>query len=275
MTTGLITKKVLLLLLFITSCKDKPLEELKNYYDNGSLKSVEYVNEKGNKEAENKYYTEDGILSYITTFKNGNPIKTLHFYDNGKIRYSSELKSKDTIEAISYFKSGKIKNKGNLINDIKVGWWTEYFSDGNVHKEYEYLINDGKEYQNQIKVYDKNGKIIENQSSFFTVNLSDTLNLGKNEGNLIYCSITNKNSERHLYVIIDNEYEGGVIKKDTFFIKENGKNRFGVYAYKLGILKVKGMILERELHEKKDERYSELEFIDHHKYFQKKIYVKK
>lgn len=274
-TTGLIIKITLLTLLFFTSCKDKSLEELKNYYDNGSLKSIEYLNENGNKEAENKYYTKDGVLSYITTFKNGKPIKTLHFYDNGKIQYSSELKLNDTIEAVSYFKNAKIKNKGNLTNNIKVGWWTEYFPDGNINAEYEYLKIDGREYLNQMKVYDKSGKIIDNKSFYFTTKFSDTLRIGKNEGNLNYYSIPNRNSERHLYVIIDNEYEGGIIKKDTFFIKNNEKNRFGVYAYKSGILKIKGMILDRELHERKDSKNSlGLEFKDHYKYFERDVYVK-
>jgi len=274
-TIGLIIKSTLVLLLFFTSCKDTTLEESKTYYENGNLKSVEYLNERGNKEGENKYYTEEGILSYITTFKNGNPLKTLHFYEDGKLRYSSELKQKDTIKAINYFKDGKVKTMGNLINDIKVGWWSEYLPDGKLDTEYEYLSIDGKEYLNQIKVYNGNGKIRENESSFFVLNIPDTIQMGKNAGNLNYYSTPTKDSERHLYVIIDNEYEGGIIKKDTFFIEKNQKNRFGIYAYKLGFLKVKGTILDRELYEiKRDKNSFGLEFKDCYKYFEKEVYVK-
>ena len=275
LTTGLLIKMVVLLFLFFTSCEDNLLKEVKTYHQNGTLKSIEYLNKKGKKETESKYYTEHGILSYTITFKNGKPIKTLHFYDDGKLRYSSEVRQNDTIKAISYFKNGKIKTVGNLIDTIKVGWWKEYRYDGILAAAYEYLNNNGKQYLNQLKVYTKNGTLKENESSFFTLNLSDTLQIGKNAGSIKYYSTPNKNSERHLYVVIDNEYEDGIIKKDTFFIESNEKNRFGIYAYKPGILKVKGTILDRELYEKKAGKNSyELEFKDGYKYFEKEVYVK-
>ncbi|AWG26259.1 hypothetical protein [Flavobacterium kingsejongi] len=274
-TTGLTIKIVIMLILFFTSCKESSLEELKTYYQNGNIKSIEYLNKKGKKETASRYYTEDGILSHITTFKNGTPIKVLHFYSDGKLHYSSELMQNDTIKALSYFKNGKIKTVGNLIDTIKIGWWKEYRYDGTIGAAYEYLNNNGKQYLNQLKVYTKNGTLNENESSFFTLSLPDTLQIGKNAGSIKYYSIPNKNSERYLYIIIDNEYEGGIIKKDTFFITNNENNRFGIYAYKPGLLKVKGTILDRELYEKKVGKDSyELEFKDGYKYFEKEVYVK-
>lgn len=142
--------------------------------------------------------------------------------------------------------------------------------------EYEFFIFDNKEHLNQFKVYDKNSKIKQEESSFFTLDLSDTIQIGENAGRLNYNSIPGKDSEKHLYVIIDNEYEGGIKKNDTFYI-ENDKNRFGVYAYKPGFLNVKGTILYRELYvlELDKERDSfGLEFKDHYKYFEKEVYVR-
>jgi antitoxin component YwqK of YwqJK toxin-antitoxin module len=273
--TGGMIKLVLLLMLLLASCKNDVLEEQKKYHKNGHLKSVEYFNEKGKQEGENKYYLENGLLNYSNTFNNGNLIKTQYFYDNGKLHYSSEKKDNDTINSISYFKNGNIKSKGSLINDKKVGWWKTYYPGGNLKEEYEFLIINNKEYANQIKIYDSKGKIKDSESSFFEIKLSDTLQIVKNAGSLKYYSVSSKNSERHLYVIIDNEYEGGEVRKDTFFIGSNENNRFGIYAYKSGLLKVKGMILDRELYERERGKNSfELEFKDHHKYFEKQVYVK-
>ena len=267
---------IIIVLLFLTSCKNDKLKEVKEYYDNGNLKSVEYFNKEGEQEGESKYYKENGKLDYSTFYNNGKFVKAIIYYDNGDMHYYSEVGKNDTIKKISYHKNGKIEMIGNIVEEKRVGWWKKHNSEGNLIEEYEFFIVDNEEYLNQFKVYDKNGKIKEEESSFFTINLFDTIQIGKNVGRLNYYSIPTKDSERRLYVIIDNEYEGGVIKKDTFYI-ENGENRFGVYAYKSGKLTIKGTILDRELYVRELDKERDsfgLEFNDLYKYFKKEVYVK-
>lgn len=266
---------IILLMFFLLSCQNNVLEERKKYHKNGHLKSVEYFNEKGEQEGENKYYSENGLLNYSRIYNNGNLIRTQYYYDNGKLHYSYENKNKDTISSIRYFKNGNIKSKGNLINNKKVGWWKTFYPNGSLNGEYEFLVISDDEYVNQIKIYDNDGKIKEAESSFFEIKLPDTIEVGRNVGSLKYYSVCDNNSERHLYVIIDNKYEGGEIRKDTFFIESNEKNRFGIYAYKSGYLKVKGMILDREFEKREIDKDSfGLWFNDHHKYFELQVYVK-
>jgi len=276
MKTGLMIKlNIFVLLLLLVSCKNDKLKEVTEYFDNGNLKSIEYFNTNGEQEGESKYYKENGTLDYSTFYNNGEIVKSIIYYDDGKIHYHSETGKNDTIRKVSYHRNGKIEMIGNVVEGKRVGWWKKHNSEENLIGEYEFLIVDNKEHLNQFKVYDKNGKIKEEESSFFTLTLSDTVKIGKNTGRLNYYSISNKDSERHLYVIIDNEYEGGIIKKDTFYI-ENGKNRFGVYAYKSGSLNVKGTILDRELYVRelnKEKDSFGLEFKNHYKYFEKEVYV--
>lgn len=276
MKTGLTIKlNILMLLLLLISCKNDKLREVKRYYDNGNVKSIEYFNSNGKQEGENKYYKEIGGLDYSVFYIDGKVKKTIAYYDNGDVHYYTEVGKNDTIKKISYNENGKIEIVGNVVDGKRVSWWKKYNSDGSLMEEYEFFVIDNKEYLNQFKIYDKKGIIKKEESSFFTINLPDTIQKGKNEGRLNYYSISNKGSERHLYVIIDNEYEGEIVKKDTFYISKD-KNRFGVYAYKSGKLNVKGTILDRELYVRELNREKDsfgLEFKDYYKYFEKEVYV--
>jgi antitoxin component YwqK of YwqJK toxin-antitoxin module len=274
-TGGIMIKSLLLSTIFLISCNNDKFKEQKKFYENGRLKSIEKFNKEGKLEGVNSYYLENGILNYTNIYYKGNLVKTQFYYDNGKLKYSSEKKEKDTIYSENHYKNGNIKSKGNLIDNKKIGLWYMYYPNGNLNKEYEYIVIDNQEYVNQIKVYNMKGEIEESESSFFEIILPKNIQIGKNAINLKYYSPKSENSERHLYVIVDNEYEKGVVKKDTFFIKDNEKNRFGIYVYKPGKLKVMGVILDRELYEREvDKNYSELEFKDHKKYFEIDLFVK-
>jgi|SRR5690554_1990689 len=224
-----------------------------------------------------EYYSGGALKTRIYVDKNGIPNGSYNeFYSSGELKVKANYLNgviKDTV--FSYYKSGKIKERGLMsTNKLKTGWWFYYDSLGYLKNKNEYIIIDNSLYKNQTIYYDKNGRVKESESSFFTINLSDTIHIGKNAGELHYNSNFSGFYEKLLYVIIENEYENNEIKKDTFINTDN-YTRFGIYAHKTGIKKVKGTILERGLFLTKTSKDSSmLEFKDHYKYFEKEVYVK-
>jgi len=127
---------------------------------------------------------------------------------------------------------------------------------------------------NQNIYYRKNGVINCEISSFFSINLSDTIKLGRNKGKLRYNSNFNPINRKILGVVIDNEYYDGLIKKDSF---GNGTDNpwFGVFANKIGLKTVKGHTVETLLFDNnKNGDSAVLKIAKHKKYFEKEVYVK-
>jgi hypothetical protein len=176
-------------------------------------------------------------------------------------------KESDTISV--YYQNGSIKEKGVIKNDLKIGWWSYYDSQGVLKQKEEYKIIYKEPFTNQTIYYDSLGKIDYSKSWFFKVKLPDTIKLGKNRGEIRYYS-TKKADDKYLSVIVDNEYSEGVIKRDTF-LKEPNYTWFGVFAHKVGKKKVKIRIVE-ELLVSIDS--ANLRHTFHSKYFEKKVYVK-
>jgi len=129
-------------------------------------------------------------------------------------------------------------------------------------------------YKNQTIHFNKNGTIKYDASSFFTIDLPDTLLLGKNAGKLTYNSNFKKASDQILSVIIENEYSDNNIKKDTFGNWTNNI-RFGVFAHKTGKKIIRGQTLEKLFYKEilPDSSFK-LTINNHKKYFEKEVYVK-
>lgn len=245
-------KNIILLILIQILCYSCTKNNFKlEYYPDGNLKSKMEVNHAEIPNGKFEKYYPNGNLKRHTIYKEGVVADTIYHY----------------------YKNGKIKEKGVVIADHKFDWWFYYDSSGILSKKTEYLIIDGKSYANQNIHYDKEGKINYSLSSFFTLHLEDTLSIGKNIGRMDYFSNSKNFDLQFIYIIIENEYSNGVIKKDTF-TDDIDKLWFGVNAYKKGVLKIKGTIQEELAKEKlisKDS--SELIISKHNKYFEKDVYV--
>lgn len=181
------------------------------------------------------------------------------------------VKSKDSVYI--YYKNGNLNSKGKLTdNKQKTGWWIYYDTKGNLDKKIEFKYIDSILYQNQIISYTDN-KVNEQLSSFFEIEIKDTLVVGKNIGKIVSYTSDFYGSDHLISVIVDNEYSDGRVKKDTF--SDGTLNpKFGIYSSNIGMQKISLVILEEVLNEVEvSEDSSFLNILKHKKYFDKTVYV--
>src|SRR5690606_32517224 len=109
-------------------------------------------------------------------------------------------------------------------------------------------------------------------SEKFKFHLNDTLYLGANTGTISDYQTEQEDLKYLLSIIIENEYEDGVVDKDTF---SNGTLSpwFGVYATKTGKMVVNGVILEEALNDRNTDKDSILRIEKKYMYFSKEVYV--
>ena len=244
-------KKILVLFVFINlSCsKDRFYKE---YYSNGNLALKIALDDNGVKNGPFEEYYESGEL------------RATGQYFNGQVEDS----------VFGYYQNGKIREKGFFKNGHRQNWQEIYNGKNKLLRREEYYELRDSVYLNQVIIYKANGKIDYTKSSFFKLNIPDTIKLGKNKLTLNYYDNTTKNDYNFLNVIIENQYSEREIKNDTF--TDGTRNPFfGVYAYKEGKLLIKGKIEKKILKERligKDS--AELEITDLYKYFEKEVYVK-
>ena len=170
--------------------------------------------------------------------------------------------------------NGSIKSKGQLDNKSKKNWWYYYDASGHLRSKIEYKIINDICYENQGIYYRNNNSIDSDLSSFFTIEIADTLNLGKNLGQIKRYNTNFKGDDNLLSVIVKNRYSVNEVKNDTF---SDGTltPSFGIFALKKGKQKVNIILLEEVLIEvriKKDS--SVIRILKHKKYFEKEVYVK-
>lgn len=197
------------------------------------------------------------------------------FYANGNLKFLSYFingKSADTL--VYYYKNGKIKEKGLEENGFQKGWWLYYRKDGSLKEKSEWLILRDSSYKNQSYYFDEYGKLKNEPSTYFELDIPDTLRIGKNLARVKNYVTNNYGNEGNLItVIIENQFSESEIKKETF---SDGtlKPFFGIYAYKSGKLKINGKIKEQILNkEKEDDSMYNFKIANHFKYFEKEIYV--
>lgn len=241
----------LLITLLFFNCKEEKKDIFQEY--NGEVIKVEVI---------------DSIDSLYTGW-GGEP------YKNGKLKslaYQKDGKVVDTL--FFYYKNGGVKEKGLIKDDMRNGWWFFYDKKGRLKDKSEYVILRDSMYKNQSFYYDKNGDLELEPSTFFEIEISDTLRIGKNAARVKnYVTNFNNREANLLLVIIDNEYSEKEIRKDTF---GDGtlKPFFGVSILKTGKQKIKGKIQEKILTKTKDstDLYT-LTIAEHYKYFEKEVYV--
>ncbi|TYB75867.1 toxin-antitoxin system YwqK family antitoxin [Bizionia myxarmorum] len=246
-------KKLGLILVIITlySCDNK--KYVTEYYPNGKLKLKVEIDKDSLQ-----------IGSYEDFYASGE-LKSKTTYSNGKIS--------DTF--YRFHKNGKVKEKGLEKNNFLNGWWFYYDADGKLKEKSQFLTIKDSLYKNQSYYFNKNGNIKLEPSTFFEIEISDTLRIGKNAARIKnYVTNFNNREANLLSVIIDNENSDNEIKRDTF---GNGtlKPFFGVTIYKSGKQKIKGKILEKILTKTKEsEDLYNLIIEDHYKYFEIDVFVR-
>lgn len=243
-------KKIIILAFLVLSCKRNNSSEF--FYPKGELKIKTSLNDKGQLHGSYEEFYKTGQLKLKTSYENG----MLH----------------DTV--FHYHKNGKIKEKGVNKNGDKIGWWTSYDTLGLIIRRREYLVVGDSLYKNQDIHYNKNGTVKNENSTYFEIEIQDTINHGKNLGKLNLYKSNFSGDEHLISVVIENQYSEQLKKKDTF-----GDNSmtplFGIYGFKEGDQTVKGTIIETILNSTsigKDS--SSLRIRKHKKYFEKEVYVK-
>lgn len=246
-------KKILLLIsiiLITDSCNNEKF--FTEYYPNGNLKLKVQINKDSIQIGTYETYYETGELSSKTNYYNGTIADTL----------------------FKYHKNGVIKEKGLVKNNIKDGWWLYYDSDGRLNKKSDFVTVRDSMYKNQSYYYDKNGNVNLEPSTYFELEIPDTLKIGKNAARIKnYVTNYNNRNSNLLSVIIENEYSETETRKDTF---GDGtlKPFFGISIYRKGNQKIKGKILEKILTVKEEnDSISTLTIMEHYKYFEKDVYV--
>lgn len=197
------------------------------------------------------------------------------YYPNGNLKSMAYFKNGEVADTLFYYhENGLVKEKGLVKNKFPFGWWSYYDNNGKLTEKSEWLILRDSSYKNQSFYFDKKGEIKTEPSTYFELDIPDTLRVGKNLARIKKYVTNNYGNERNLIsVIMDNQYSESKIQKDTF---SDGtlKPFFGIYAYKTGKFKIQGKIKEQILNLKKeDDSLNNFTLSEHYKYFEKDVYV--
>jgi hypothetical protein len=240
------------LITLLFSCKEGRKDLYREY--NGQMVKVKFDDSKTDSTFTGyggEYYPS-GNLKSLSYFKSGEPVDTLFYY----------------------YEDGTIKEKGLVKDNFSFGWWSYYDNSGNLTKKSEWLILKDSLYKNQSLYFDKKGEIKIEPSTYFELDIPDTLRIGKNLARIKnYTTNFNNRDSNLITVIIDNQYSEFEFKKDTF---SDGtiKPFFGIYGYKIGEQVIKGKIEEKILTTTEiNKDSSTLTIENHYKYFEKKVYV--
>ena len=122
------TKSILILLslFLISNCGENLIEEVKERYDDGNIKVVEYYK----KDGDNKI-----LVKQREYYKTGE-VEEENYFVNGKLEGSHT----------EYYKSGQIEEEGTFKNGKLEGKYIHYDINGSIKKE---------------EIYYKNGELVE------------------------------------------------------------------------------------------------------------------
>ena len=101
-------------------------------YKNRQIKSIENF-KNGKLNGEFKEFFEDGNLSQIATFKNGDMKNIKVFYENGKLKFEQNLKDRKG-KYRGYYPNGMLEIEGEVFQGDEIGLWKYYNEEGNLLK---------------------------------------------------------------------------------------------------------------------------------------------
>ena len=200
--------KILFLSLFMFSCGENLVEEVRERYDDGKLKLVEYYKKVGD---------------------NQQLVKRINYYENGNI--SQETNHKDGYldgRYVIYYENGNIEREGMLKGGEEYGEWKYYYENGNIQREG--MFKGGEEYGEWI-YYDDEGKIVEhgvweNDKEYVTgyYDSGEIKFKGKRDG--FHRQVGLWSWYRENGIIKNQGYWTFCTTNDTMFIKIGSWNRF-------------------------------------------------
>jgi len=162
----------LLILFSLTSCKEKKCE----FYSNGKTKSEYSLNSSRKIDGNYKEYYPNGKL------------KIKHIYENGVLKDSSVyFDTRGKLIEIHYHKVGfdyckvydnydlkLISHEGYLKNGKKINKW-KFYRGYKVSKIFEYIDSCGNQYTNQGWCFNKNGKLIDSGSNYYSFKIKNSI----------------------------------------------------------------------------------------------------
>lgn len=268
----MINKRLLVTLLYcilIMSCNKQD----KSYYPEGEIHFVNKYNADGTLSNTIEYYQEGKIKSEIIYGPNNKDKK--YFYDHkGRIK-ASQIWS-DSLNSIQteYYENKKVKSKGSLYNGRKNGWWYFYATNGSLKRKSEILTIDDEETLNQETIYNSSNEIDFEKSKTFTLDLKDTLKIGRSIGRIIYEPELSQTSQFCIYIgenILPDYSNLKTVKLDTFYSKNKKNIWFGLEFREKGNKEIRG-VLEEFTYES-NTSFTELVIKKRYTYFHKHIYV--
>lgn len=197
-----------------------------------------------------------------------------NYYPDGTVKEKRFYRNNKVDSIIIFYKNGLVKESGDLVDNQKKGWWSYFDNKGVLNKKIDYYHSGDSIFQNQ-SLYYKNGSIDEVQSSYFNIDIKDTLHTGKNSGFINYNS-NFKEQNKNVQVLIYNQEVENKIKIDTFMNDINNINniKFGVFFNSSGNNIVHGEIIEQLLIIKEiNQDSSKLIVKEHRKFFDKEVFV--
>jgi len=128
---------------------------VKNYYENGKLKSYYTINDLRQKHGVAKSFNQKGVLTKSFEYVNGEKVKAMTHYENGnpllEINYKNEIK--DGLLK-RYYESGQVESEIEYKENFPGMGLKEYTKSGQLKKNYPNLIVKGHDR------LDVNGKYI-------------------------------------------------------------------------------------------------------------------
>ncbi|WP_139856798.1 toxin-antitoxin system YwqK family antitoxin [Aequorivita sinensis] len=234
----------------LINCQKKTTE--KYYRDTGELLSEIEYNKEGQKDGELREYYKTGELKTIEYYKNDQLIDTTIGFDkNGKIIVKRYEKDGSSIFE-RYYENGQLLSKGKIRDTITEGWWHYYYDDGNLYRKIEYVnaSNDSSinkmQYPNQIVSFDKKGNIIKDSSNYYTIDLKDTIPLGKlTLGYIDLEPQISKEYDFHMVYFWSEDTNANKTKIDSTYGKNNKPAKFWLIPKNKGKHKLNGYIIEK------------------------------
>src|SRR5450631_2765601 len=138
--------KYILALLLLSGCKTKIVSlnggsEIREYYPNGELKSIEVISN-GFDSTFTSYYK--GKKTSVVSFHKGGVTGTSSlFYSNGQKNFDQPYDSLGRRDGRFYlwYENGKEKQVGKYEQDNMVGEWRDFYPDGQLQEIENYVIN--------------------------------------------------------------------------------------------------------------------------------------
>lgn len=164
---------------------DRPVGEMKRYYEDQTIKSVLSYSDNGRKAVAVMYHPNGYISAkgtYIDQKKDGK-WKFYSYFKRGCLiseeNYSSNLKNGLSLK---FYPDSTVAEKINWVNDVKQGEWTQYYPSGTLSLKSNYL--NGK-VNGKFEVWFENGQI-EFSGQYVNDSRDGLWIIYKNDGNVKY-----------------------------------------------------------------------------------------